>query len=568
MKTKSNKLPTAKKINLPKCPTGISGLDDITMGGLPKGRPMLICGNTGCGKTLLSTEFLLRGALQFNEPGVFMSFEETGKELTVNVASLGYDVQALVDARKLIIDHVRVERSEIEETGMYDLEGLFIRLNNAIDSIKAKRVVLDTIEALFSGFGNETILRSELRRLFGWLKKKGVTAIITGEQGEKTLTRYGIEEYVADCVIFLDNRVCDQLSIRRLRIIKYRGSSHGSNEYPFLIDDKGISIMPITSLRLDYDVTAERISTGIPRLDTMLGGRGYFRGSSILVSGTAGTGKTTIANHFADATCRRGKKCLYFAHEESPRQIMRNMRSIGLDLARWEKKGLLKFRAERPTFYGLEMHLVSAYRMINEFNPSVVIVDPISDLTAAGNDSQVKQMLVRLVDFVKSKGITLLCTDLTATDITETTKVGISSLMDTWLLVQNIEQNGERNRGLYILKSRGMEHSNQIREFLLTSKGARLVDVFTGTGMVLTGSSRVAKEAEEAAAVLSRKADIDRKKRDIERKKKTLESQIQVLQSQFESEEEELDNLQRKEMALREANSISRRNIAKSREAD
>lgn len=554
---------------LPKCPTGIKGLDEITYGGLPLGRPTLICGNTGCGKTLLSMEFLLNGALNYDEPGVFMSFEETEKELTANIASLGFDVQGLINKNKLIIDNVYFERSEIEETGQYDLEGLFIRLNYAIDSIGAKRVVLDTIEALFSGFSNEIILRSELRRLFRWLKDKGVTAIITGEQGQGTLTRYGLEEYVADCVIFLDNRVCDQLTIRRMRIVKYRGSAHGANEYPFLIDDHGITVMPVTSLRLDYDVSDERISTGIPRLDTMLAGKGFFRGSSILVSGMAGTGKTSIATGFVNYACKQGERCLYFAHEESPRQIIRNMKSIGTNLEIWEKKGLLHFHAERPTFYGLEMHLVSAYRMIVELNPSCVVIDPISSLTATGDISQVKQMLVRLIDFAKSKGITMLCTELVSGGSPAArTEVGISSLMDTWLLLQNLEQNGERNRGLYILKSRGMEHSNQIREFVLTSHGPELVDVYLGTGGVLTGSSRIAKKIEDEAALLESRSEIERKRREIEHKRQTLEGQIKMLKSQFEAEEEALRSITDQAKLMEEATKSSRRELASSREAD
>ncbi|MEN6624378.1 MAG: circadian clock protein KaiC, partial [Smithella sp.] len=505
----------------------------------------------------------------YNEPGVFMSFEETEKELSANIASLGFDVESLFARKKLLIDNVYLERSEIEETGQYDLEGLFIRLNYAIDSIGAKRVVLDTIEALFSGFGNETILRSELRRLFRWLKSKGVTAIITGEQGQGTLTRYGLEEYVADCVIFLDNRVCDQLTIRRMRIVKYRGSAHGTNEYPFLIDDHGITVMPVTSLRLDYEVSQERISTGIPRLDTMLGGKGYFMGSSILISGMAGTGKTSISTRFIDAACKRGEKCLYFAHEESPRQIVRNMKSIGTDLEIWEKKGLLHFCAERPTIYGLEMHLVSAYRKIVEFSPSCVVIDPISSLAATGNQSGVKLMLVRLIDFAKSKGITMLCTDLVSGGRpANRTETGISSLMDTWLLLQNLEQNGERNRALYVLKSRGMEHSNQIREFILSSKGIQLVDVYLGPGTVLTGASRIAKQAEEDAALLTSKMEIERRERELERKRETMEAQIKVLQSQFETEKEEFQSIINKEKVLEEAFKNSRLKISQSREAD
>ncbi|HEY9246317.1 MAG TPA: circadian clock protein KaiC, partial [Candidatus Methanoperedens sp.] len=446
---------------LPKCRTGIRGLDEITDGGLPKGRPTLICGSAGCGKTLLAVEFLVRGAAQYNEPGVFVSFEESSEELAQNVSSLGFNLNDLVARKKMYLDHIRVERSEIEETGEYDLEGLFIRLNHAIDSIGANRVVLDTIESLYSGLSNEGILRAELRRLFRWLKEKCVTAIVTGERGENMLTRHGLEEYVSDCVILLDNRVEGQISTRHLRIIKYRGSSHGTNEYPFLIDERGISVLPITSLGLQHDVSTERISSGIPRLDIMLGGEGYYRGSSILISGTAGTGKTSLAASFANAACSRGERCLYFAFEESASQLTRNMRSIGIDLEPWLEQGLLDIFAVRPTIYGLEMHLVKMYKLINEFKPEVVIMDPVTNLISIGSETEVKSMLSRLIDFLKASHITALFTNLShaggAVSL-EQTEFGISSLMDTWILLRDIELGGERNRGLYILKSRGMAH--------------------------------------------------------------------------------------------------------------
>src|SRR5262245_23751638 len=372
-----------RPLTLPKTPTGIDGLDEITGGGLPQGRPTLVCGSAGCGKTLLAMEFLVRGALQYGEPGVFMSFEETAEELAANVRSLGFDVERLAKDGQLLIDHVRVERSEIEETGDYDLEGLFVRLGYAIDSIGAKRVVLDTLESLFSGLGNEGVLRAELRRLFRWLKDRGVTTVITAERGDGQLTRQGLEEYVSDCVLLLDHRVDEQLSTRRLRIVKYRGSAHGTNEYPFLIDERGISVLPITSLGLQHPVSEERISSGIAQLDAMLGGEGYFRGSTILASGTAGTGKTTLSAAFADACCRRGARCLYFAFEESPQQIVRNMRSVGLTLEPWLKKGLLRVDAARPTLFGLERHLTTMHRAIEEFRPRAVVVDPISSFVSA-----------------------------------------------------------------------------------------------------------------------------------------------------------------------------------------
>src|SRR5829696_1990670 len=368
MPPKSKKQLSPPKL-LPKTPTGIAGLDEITGGGLPKGRPSLVCGAAGCGKTLLSIEFIIRGAIEFGDPGVFMAFEEKPEELSMNVASLGFNLEKLQKDRLVKIDHVHIDRTEIEETGEYDLDGLFIRLGYAIDSIGAKRVVLDTIENLFSGLDNEAILRAELRRLFGWLKDKGVTTVITGEKGEGTLTRQGLEEYVSDCVILLDHRVSNQISTRLLRIVKYRGSVHGTNEYPFLIDEEGISVLPVTSLLLKNEVSSERISSGIPALDKMLGGKGFFRGSSILVSGTAGTGKTSLAAYFAHETCKRKERCIYFAFEESPQQIMRNMLSIGIDLKADIDKGLLQMHAARPTFYGLEMHLVAILKKIRKFKP-------------------------------------------------------------------------------------------------------------------------------------------------------------------------------------------------------
>ncbi|MGZ6221062.1 MAG: circadian clock protein KaiC [Syntrophales bacterium] len=554
---------------LPKCQTGIRGLDEITDGGIPKGRPTLVCGSAGCGKTLFAMEFLVRGAVQYNEPGVFMSFEESSEELAQNVASLGFDLNDLAARKKMVLDHIRIERSEIEETGEYDLEGLFIRLNYAIDSVGAKRVVLDTIESLYGGLANEGILRAELRRLFRWLKEKGVTAIVTGERGEKMLTRHGLEEYVSDCVILLDNRVEGQISTRRLRIVKYRGSAHGTNEYPFLIDEKGISVLPITSIGLQHGVSSERISSGIPRLDTMFGGEGYYRGSSILVSGTAGTGKTSLAASFANAACSRGERCLYFAFEEAPSQITRNMRSIGIDLEPWIKQGLLDIYAVRPTIYGLEMHLVKMYKMVREFKPKVVIIDPVTNLIAIGSDTEVKSMLSRLIDFLKANQITALFTNLShAGGSLEQTEFGISSLMDTWLLLRDIEIGGERNRGLYILKSRGMAHSNQIREFLLTDKGIDLVDVYLGPAGVLTGTARVAQEAQEKATDLMRKEEIDRKKRELERKRRTIDAQIEALHSESEAAEEEVNKLSRMEEGMEKTQAEERREMGRLRKTD
>lgn len=525
---------------LPKSPTGIQGFDEITSGGLPKGRPTLVCGGAGCGKTLFGIEFLVRGAMQFNEPGVFMSFEETNEELTVNVASLGFDLEDLIRNKKIALDHVRIERSEIEETGEYDLEGLFIRLGYAIDTIGAKRVVLDTIESLFAGLPNQLILRAELRRMFHWLKEKGVTAVITGERGDETLTRQGLEEYVSDCVIMLDHRVTEQTSTRRLRIVKYRGSLHGTNEYPFLIDESGVSVLPVTSLGLKHIVSNERVSSGITELDNMLEEKGYYRGSTILITGTAGVGKTSIAAHFAEAACKRGERVLYFCFEESPSQLMRNMLSIGIKLEPWVRKGLLQFQAIRPTFYGLEMHLAVTHKLVNQFNPDIVILDPINTFVMGDNEFEIKTMMMRIVDFLKAKQITALFTSLTSAESNmESSEIGISSLIDTWLLLRDIELNGERNRGMYVLKSRGMANSNQIREFILTNHGVELRDVYVGASGVLTGSARIAQEALENAEVLTRKQDIERKKRVIESKRKALDAQIATLHANFELEESE-----------------------------
>jgi circadian clock protein KaiC len=532
---------TQKSDVLQKCPTGIKGLDEVTGGGIPKGRPTLVCGGAGCGKTLLAMEFLVHAAKDSGETGVFMSFEESAQDLVQNFASTGFDLRDLVDRKLIDLDQVLIDRGA-EAAGEYDLEGLFIRLGLAIDSIGAKRVVLDSLGTLFTGLFNDTVLRSELRRLFRFLKDKGVTTIVTGEQGERTLTRHGLEEYVADCVIFLNHTVSEQIATRRLRIVKYRGSAHGTNDYPFLIGDSGLSVMPISSLSLDHKVSEERISSGIQRLDQMMGGRGYFRGSSILVTGTAGVGKSSLAAHFVDAACRRGERCLYFAFEESRDQIIRNMRSIGIDLEQWVHQGLLDFRNSRPTLYGLEMHLASMQRTVEVFTPTVVVIDPISNLVAAANLQEVKSMLSRLIDYLKMKGVTALCTNLTfSAGSLEQTDVGMSSLMDTWLLLQMMEGAGERNRGLYILKSRGMEHSNQVREFCLTNNGVQLRDVYVGSGKVLTGAARVLQEAQERAEALTLSAEIAYQERELTRKKSLIDVQIASLLAGFESDKAELE---------------------------
>jgi len=533
--------PAAPRTLLPKCLTGIQGLDEITGGGLPLGRPTLVCGGAGCGKTLLAAEFLVRGAAQFGEPGVLMAFEETEKELKANVASLGFDLAGLVRRKKIFIDYVHIERSEAHESGEYDLEGLFVRLNHAIDSIGAKRVVLDTLEVLFASIPNEAILRSELRRLFRWLKDKGVTAVITAERGREQLTRHGLEEYVSDCVIVLDHRVNDQIATRNLRVMKYRGALHGTNEFPFLIGEEGISVLPITSLGLNHKISTERIATGIPRLDAMLGGKGFFRGSSILLTGTPGTGKTIVSSNFAQAAALRGERVLYFSFEESPNQIIRNMHSIGLRLEPLVKRGLLRFHSARPSLYGLEMHLATMFREIAAFQPHVVIMDPITSLMDAGTASESKGMVTRLIDYLKAGQVTSLFTSLTqGGHVLQQSEAAMSSLMDSWLLLQDFEGNGERNRVLYVLKARGMAHSNQIREFLISDRGIDLVDAYIGVSGVLTGSARVAQGALEKAALLASQQEAAQLKREVERKRGALERKISALRSEYESEAAEL----------------------------
>jgi len=523
-----------------KAPTGIPGLDDITGGGFPAGRPTLICGAAGCGKTLMAMEFLVQGASELGEPGVFVTFEELPEELSDNVRSLGFDLQDLESRGLLVIEHIHVERSEIEETGEYDLEGLFIRLGFAIDSIGAKRIVLDTLEVLFGGLDNEAILRSELRRLFRWLKDRGITAVITGERGEGNLTRQGLEEYISDCVILLDHRVIDQLATRRLRVVKYRGTLHGTNEYPFIIDERGIEVLPITSLGLSHEASTERISSGIRGLDEMLSGQGYYRGSSILLSGRAGTGKSSLAAHFVGAACARGERALYFAFEESQSQIIRNMRSLGLDLEPYIEKGLLQFHAARPTLHGLERHLVTIYKQVREFEPRVVVIDPVTNFLSVGNQEEVKSMLMRLIDFFKAQQITTLFNSLTHGFDLESTDVAVSSLMDTWLLLREVEVNGERNRLLNVIKARGLAHSNQVREMQLTSRGIQLVDVYIGSGGALTGAARIAQEAQERAASIERQQEMERQRRELDRKREALEARIRAQQLEFQAEEENL----------------------------
>ena len=523
---------------LPKAATGIAGFDDITLGGLPAGRPTLICGAAGCGKTLLAMTFLVHGATRFDEPGVFVSFEERSEDLAANVASLGYDLDRLVAERRLALDHVRVERSEIEESGEYDLEGLFVRLGYAVSQVGAKRVVLDTIETLFASFTDPTLLRAELRRLFSWLKDRGLTAIITGERGDGQLTRQGLEEYVSDCVVLLDNRVEEQITTRRLRVVKYRGSAHGTNEYPFLIDHHGISVLPITSSGLDRPAETEVFSTGIAGLDAMLERSGLYRGSSILLSGVAGTGKTTVASHFADAACARGERCLYFVLEESAQEIIRNARSGGIDLETRVRQGLLRFEAARPSLYGLEMHLARMNRDLEQFDPALVIVDPLS--AYRGPATEVHATMLRMVDLLKGRGITGLFTSLrTDGSIVENTDQGLSSLMDVWIKLLDVEANGERNRVLYIIKARGMAHSNQMREYRLSGTGVQLLPPYVGPEGVLTGTARHTQEAREQAEAERRAVEVNRRRRELARRREEVARRIAELQSDLEREEEE-----------------------------
>ena len=563
----------AGKFEFEKTPSGIKGLDEITDGGLPKGRPALVSGGPGCGKTLFAMEFIARGIIDYNEPGVFIAFEEKIDDLKRNFTSLGFDLEDLVKTKKLVLDHITIDRTEIEETGEYDLEGLFIRLGAMIDDVGAKRVAIDTLEAIFSGFANEAILRSELRRLFLWLKDRGITAVVTGERGDRTITKYGLEEYVADCVITLDHRVTNQIATRRLRVVKYRGSIHGTDEYPFLISSEGISVLPITTMSLTHTASTERIATGISRLDTMLGAKGFYRGSSILVSGQAGTGKTSIAATFVNAACRRNEKCLLFIFEESESQFIRNMKSIGMDFEPWIKKGLLKFHAVRPTAYSLEMHLSMMIKLIDEFKPRVIAVDPISNLYPIGDDVQVRSMMMRLIDYAKSLQITGLFTNLSNDSASEVfslepTQMAVSSLMDAWLILKNIEGNGERNRVFSIIKSRGMAHSNQLREFVLSDKGIELLDLYQGTEGVLFGSARMAQQSREVSDRLLRNEEIERKQRELDSKRLVMENEIALLRARFAREEEEMKTVIGQDVYREKAVATAMKEISVQRKAD
>jgi circadian clock protein KaiC len=527
---------------LTKCPTGIKGLDEITQGGLPRGRSTLVIGNAGCGKTLLGLEFLVRGIQEHGEPGLFVAFEETATELTQNVRSLGWDLEGMMADGVLMLDHVHIDPSEIIETGAYDLEGLFIRLGACIEAVGARRVVLDTIESLFSGFHDAGLLRAELRRLITWLKGRGVTTVFTGELDPDGNTRHGIEDYVSDCVIWLDHRIIDQISTRRLRVAKYRGSSHGTNEYPFIISQAGFEILPITSVGLTAQALTEHISTGIPRLDDLFGGEGPYRGSSVLIAGTAGTGKSSIAAHFLNAACQRGERALYLSFEESPAQMLRNMRSIGLDLARWQDAGLLTLFASRPTAMGLDAHLVQVFGLIKQTQPRLVVIDPLTHLSPRSQGLEQTAILVQLLDYLKAQGITAVMTDLTrGGDPLDTTSNIISSLVDSWLVLRAVETDGERNRLLYLLKSRGMAHSNQLREFRISAQGIDLLDVYLGPAGVLTGSARFSLEAQELAQVETRKRIVDRRRDSLARQRQIAQARIAVIQAELAEQEMALE---------------------------
>ena len=457
---------------LPKSLTGIQGLDDITYGGIPQNRPTLLVGSIGTGKTIFAMEYIINGITMFNEPGVFMTFEEQTDELQINVTSMGYNLSKLIADNKIYLEHLHIDHREIQATGKYDIEGLFIRIEMAIEKVKAKRIVLDALDTLFIGLDSQ-ILRSEIKRLFFWLKEKKVTAIITSEVGDIFLTRLGFEEVVADCVIELNNRLNNQISTRRLRIVKYRGSYHSTNEYPFMIDHKGITIFPIISEAPQIIVSNERISSGIKQIDEMLDGRGFYVGSSILVSGSAGTGKSSIAASFIKDVCEKKGTALYCAFEEAPNQIKRNMASIGIFLEPYEKSGNLHFYYSRPTLQTLELHFIAIKKLIKQINPSVVILDPITNLMIENINSDIRTMLTRFVDYLKMEQITVLLTATLTVSSLELiqSNEGISSMVDTCIMIQEKNIIDSRRRTLYIMKSRGICNSKKEVEFIITSEG-------------------------------------------------------------------------------------------------
>ena len=533
--------------DLDKAPTGISGLDQILAGGLPRGRVTLVAGSAGAGKTLLGMNFLVAGARQYDEPGVLMTFEESAAKVALNVRSLGFDIDELVRTGQLVVLAFRVDPSEIVQAGVFDFEPIFAILDDAIKQVGAKRVVLDTIEVIFGAFGDDAIVRSELIRLVRWLDDRGVTVILTGERGNgdnNSLTRHGIEEYVTDCVIVLDHRVSAEISTRRLRVVKYRGSAHGTNEYPFLISARGFTVLPITSVALDYAASEERVSTGIPRLDHMLGG-GMFRGSTLMVSGAAGTGKTSVGASVVDSACARGERALMVLLEESPDQVVRNMRSLGLDLRPWVEAGLLRIWAARPSAFGLETHLAILAGLIEEEKPSVAVLDGITSLSNGILTTELASSVARQIDLLKSRGITSVITALGQGE--DVNAMSVSAMVDTWLQLRNIEANGERNRLLFVLKSRGTAHSNQVREFVLTDHGVELVDVYIGAAGVLAGSARVTQQAAERDEQLRIAEELAHRRRELHRSVIEREAHLVATQDQLDAEQTEISRIDLRE---------------------
>jgi len=548
-----------------KVPTGIGGLDEITEGGLPRGRPTLIAGASGTGKTLLAMQFLVNRASIYGEPGVFVTFEESVPDMITNFASFGWDLDKLIEQRKLAIECVSVSDVPITETGAYSLDGLLIRLDNAISSVEARHIVMDPMQMLYTQLSDVPLLRGELLRLLQWLKSKEVTAIVTSERQEGVSSQ-SLESYASDCVILLGNRIRDTVATRHLRVAKYRGSRHATDEFPFYIGERGLSVLPVTSVLPDYGASSERITTGIERLDTLLDGGGYYRHSSILVSGDAGTGKTSLAAHFARATCERGERCLYLAFEEAKDQVIRNMRSIGTDLECHVKTGLLNFRTMRPTMYGLETHLVVMEKLVDEFKPAVIIVDPVSNLSDIGTLRETKSMLARFVDFLKARQVTALFTCLRQSG--GETEIGVSSVMDVWISLRMVESDGEQNRLLHVIKARGMAHSRQVREFVLSEKGVQLLDVYVGPSGVLTGSARVAQENRESAEKLERQREFKRQQSEMKRKKLELETRMAALKEEIREVQDEMEKGVSEEKEDRRATSEAARQMTRIRQAD
>ena len=551
---------------LPKAPTGIQGLEEITGGGLPRGRSTLVTGGAGTGKTLLGVQFLVAGAREYGEPGVLVTFEESAEKVAANVASLGFDLGELQRDGLLVIHSFRTDPMEVQEIGEFDFGPLSLLLDDAIKRIGASRVVIDSIELLFVAFREQAIVRAELGRLFRWLEDRGVTSIVTGERGENdALTRHGIEEYVSDCVIALDHRSENDVSTRRLQVVKYRGSAHETNEFPFLISSRGFTVLPITSVVMEYTASGERISTGVPRLDTMLSG-GLFRGSMVLVSGGAGTGKSTLGAHLIDATCARGERALLVLYEESGGEVIRNMGSVGLDLGRWVEAGLLRIWAARPSAFGLETHLTILARLLDEHDPAVAVLDGIASLARQSSHGEAASMVARQVHMLKQRGITAMATTLGHEG--EASVLGVSSLVDTWLAVRNAESDGERNRLLFVLKSRGTSHSNQVREFVLTDDGVELVDVYVGPGGVMTGSARLAQEDRERGDQLQRKQEVRRRRRRLQGTIAQKRAQLDTLRDELAAEEDELDLLASDEERLVSEAQAVRQAMAAQRWAD